>query len=46
MIVSEIPRQGGFGGFYDRDLNCFSPPNRFWRVFSEHKFNSKIEGAV
>ena len=24
-----FPRQGGFGGFSDCDLNCFSPPNWF-----------------
>ncbi len=46
MIVSEIPRQNGFGGESRVVRGRFSPPNRFWRVFSEHKFNPEIEGAV
>ena len=46
IIVSEIPLQNGFDGFSDCDLRLFSPPNRFWRVISEHKFISQTEEAV
>lgn len=39
-LVMEFPAKVAFEGETRIALGHFTPPNRFWRAISEHKFNS------